>query len=830
VWGGSGGGKTTTSLTKRLPPRRPTPTPTAPTTPTTPPPRPRSNRRSGAGEGGGDDAAASTAAAGTAASSSSRASVLGALRAVSSSEPYAASPYFRRIFASGLRDLEGGGGDGGGGPATTPAVEGALRSFFGINGDLVRVIADAAAAIVAADADGGGAADLPPATTTTPPAAGGVAFAPRTAPARGDGGESRRRRASGDRAPPAPVDLSAYSRVRTRTVPHETTPPPPPLPPPPSTQIARKTLILPSPPSLSSSPGGHRRTIRDDDREGSAVAGGEGRGWRPERRIVVAGGEPRKTGMQTSGGGGGGGGGGGSGGGGGGSGSGISSGGRVDGRGSGGGGNGGGIGGIGGGSGGDGGGGDGGGGSGGGGSGGRVDGDIGDYGRRRLLLPSLSGPEDEIDDGSSSSSLHRYGPPTPAPTTGDGGLIVDDVEGKIEAAERSVGLRNLGDYRRLLEEKDAEMKALARRYEAEMEDAGREMRGRDEKLARYRDAMAEAEGAVAAYEESVRMLERASDEKDALIVELAGRVRELEAELERTLVAKRKMEADLRLAIEAQQEGIARLEKDAGERDAGQAESRAEVTRLEAKLAEVTEQHDASRADLADARRVIALRDERIQSSEQEVALMKEMLQGHIELYKNEISLSLENTTTLMDAMTKQKDSVIESLNAKIALLEQSQAELEEEREAGASSNEAKFRELNDKIQTLAIALTEKDGQIGVLRKDKAQMELREKHAAASALPRIWKKSSRARTSDAGEKSQLTPHRRHGERTQRRHHRKMISPGGYIRPHNYVAHEPDGAHHRDETRDDEDGVGHRRYPAGPVIYFTTSADDSIFDY
>ena len=409
-------------------------------------------------------------------------------------------------------------------------------------------------------------------------------------------------------------------------------------------------------------------------------------------------------------------------------------------------------------------------------------------------------------------------------------MIFDDAEGKIEAVERSVGLRNLRDYRRLIEERDEEIKTLIHRYETEMEDAGREMLGRDEQLARYREVMAEAEGAIAAFEEAVRKLEGASNEKDALIAELAGRVRALEVELERTLSAKHEMEADDRVTIEALREGIARLEKDAGEREADQAESRAEVMRLRVELAGVTEQYDTSRADLANAQSVIALRDERIQSSEQEVALMKEMLQGHIELYKNEISLSLENTTTLMDSMTKQKDSVIESLNAKIAILEQSLADLEEEREVGALSNELKCRELNDKIQTLAIALTEKDRQIGVLQKEKEQIELREKHSATSAGPSIRTKSLKARTSDAGERLHPTIHHRHGERKKRHHHRNMISPDGYFRPHNYGAREPGGAHYRDEKRDDENGVGHRRYPAGPIIHYTTSADDSIFDY
>ena len=106
-----------------------------------------------------------------------RPSVLAALRAVSTIEPYAMSPYFRRIFASGMRNLEERRWEADG---DVDDVEGALRSCFGINEDMARVIADAAAAVVASMEGGGippggdeGGLDVSTTTVTTTTRHGG---------------------------------------------------------------------------------------------------------------------------------------------------------------------------------------------------------------------------------------------------------------------------------------------------------------------------------------------------------------------------------------------------------------------------------------------------------------------------------------------------------------------------------------------------------------------------------------------------------------------------------------------------------------------------------
>ena len=72
----------------------------------------------------------------------------------------------------------------------------------------------------------------------------------------------------------------------------------------------------------------------------------------------------------------------------------------------------------------------------------------------------------------------------------------------------------------------------------------------------------------------------------------------------------------------------------------------------------------------------------------------RELLQGQVDLYKNEIASSLENTTRVMDLVSKENDRLIESLNAKIAVLEGLLAEADEGRvREGARSAETEQAE-----------------------------------------------------------------------------------------------------------------------------------------
>ena len=81
-----------------------------------------------------------------------RQSILAALWAVSSIKPYASSLYFRCIFAIGMSNLE----ERQQADVDVDNVKGVLRLCFGVNKDMVQVIANAAASAVVSMAMGGG--------------------------------------------------------------------------------------------------------------------------------------------------------------------------------------------------------------------------------------------------------------------------------------------------------------------------------------------------------------------------------------------------------------------------------------------------------------------------------------------------------------------------------------------------------------------------------------------------------------------------------------------------------------------------------------------------
>lgn len=314
-------------------------------------------------------------------------------------------------------------------------------------------------------------------------------------------------------------------------------------------------------------------------------------------------------------------------------------------------------------------------------------------------------PLDEID----GQRLH--------PTNNSSSLL-RSTEEKVRVAEKSVGLKSLQEYRELLQERTMELVALEQKYQTQLKLTEHELKGQDEQMKQFRHAMKEAGATVVALEETIQSLEAAVNEKDALIAALEGRVKSLETELEQSKATKLEEEIQHLDTVTMLNESISQMGIDIKEKETSLSELQAKTTELEEELSKVLEQLATSQTELAGAQKNIYEKDLKLQVTENELLSTKAMLHEHIELYKNEVSQSLQNTAKLMDSMTKEKDSLIESLNAKIAMLEESLAEVEEEKEASCKSHETKDKELNDKIKTLEVELSKKDEQIGMLQKE----------------------------------------------------------------------------------------------------------------
>ena len=441
----------------------------------------------------------------------------------------------------------------------------------------------------------------------------------------------------------------------------------------------------------------------------------------------------------------------------------------------------------------------------------------------------------------------------------------NNTEEKVRAAEKAVGLKSLQEYKQLLKERTMELEGLEHKYKTQLEQAERELEGQDEQVKQFRLAMKEAGVTVVALEETIQSLEEAVNEKDDLIAELEFRVKSLETELEQSHTTRLEGEIQHLETVTVLNNNISHMGMDIKEKENSLSEFQTKTVELEAKLGKALEQLATSQTDLADAQKRIFEQDLKLQVSENELLSTKEMLHGHIELYKNEISSSLQNATRLMDLMTKEKDNLIESLNAKIAMLEESLAEVEEEKEASSKIHDEKVKELND-------ALTQKDEQIAILQKEKKSSGSRRPASSSSSHNRFRKRDERLHSQ----------HRRHNETRWRYvpiineeyyepHHDKRKHPFGQGRYYErtylprtredeeyeaingsdeqyyHSATSPRSRYYNNEARDDEAEVltdddeyyttRHRHRAEGIHIQYPLSADDdytfdgdSIYDF
>jgi len=407
-------------------------------------------------------------------------------------------------------------------------------------------------------------------------------------------------------------------------------------------------------------------------------------------------------------------------------------------------------------------------------------------------------------------------------------------EQQIKEYEHSVGLFSIQDYKQLLKEKTVEIANLEHRYKAHIEASEKNMATKDADLSQFRVAMKEAEHAVKTLEETIQKLEQASKDKDELIAMLQARVKELEAELEQSTATMLEKEIEHQESVKTLNESIAQTCGEVKDKDAAIAKLETKTAELEATLDKTKEQRTVFQTELANAQKNLVEKDERLKTTQDELASTKDLLQGQMALYKNEISSSLENTTQLMSKMSKEKDSLIHSLNVKIEMLEQSLTESNYDKDMSAVKHEENEKELNEKIHNLAMALTDKDKIIAELQKETHDVKVKSS-AQAKKLTSLKKKKSqerrgrrrseRERYRHGRSSSRSRYHRRSRSRSEkkkhRHHHRRSLPQPEYEPP---TDSSPTRYGSYAESRDDDDRSRLHH------LAFVTNSQDSIFDF
>ena len=240
---------------------------------------------------------------------------------------------------------------------------------------------------------------------------------------------------------------------------------------------------------------------------------------------------------------------------------------------------------------------------------------------------------------------------------------------------------------------------------------------REKEMQQFEYALQEAQQTVEALETTIELLEEASLDKNESIRQLEKKIEELELAVEENGVQEE--------IVELLQEHISKLESLVQVKDQTVESLQSQMKELERELTETAEKFAQSQEALLKSHNDIAEKDKLLESVQNDASCAQDAMAEKMEQYRKEIASSLESKTRDLDEISKEKDILIQSLNEQIQALEK-----------GWHVNSKKVGVLNEKISTLAIALTEKDKQINALQRELAEEHEVKKELGHSLYPR----------------------------------------------------------------------------------------------
>mmetsp|Transcript_29685 Transcript_29685/g.67016 ORF Transcript_29685/g.67016 Transcript_29685/m.67016 type:complete len:878 (-) Transcript_29685:126-2759(-) len=357
---------------------------------------------------------------------------------------------------------------------------------------------------------------------------------------------------------------------------------------------------------------------------------------------------------------------------------------------------------------------------------------------KRLGIPDLASPRDQASCPTTweqkSSSVFRGSPKaepagleeesdsmmlkppyTKLLSESTGSSSSFDDERKVKSVEKAVGLK---EYSQLVKEKEVEFQTLKELFELQLKESKKGIEMRDDEIGKFETAMEQSEKAIRALKGTIQQIEEASTQKDKLIRKLEGRVAELEAQLVASREGVLKKEICHQQDVNMLNQSIIQLGEAVKEKETSIAMFESTTKTLEDDLSKTKDRLAASEAETAKVRQIVSEKDTVLEANEIALESTKSLLKGQMELYRKEISSSLQNTTSLMDRITKEKDDVIDSLNTKISMLQTSLDEAEVERMQSKAHYSIREDEQAKTINELTLLLSEKDRMVEGVRRE----------------------------------------------------------------------------------------------------------------
>ncbi|KAL7483357.1 hypothetical protein ACHAW6_009009 [Cyclotella cf. meneghiniana] len=226
----------------------------------------------------------------------------------------------------------------------------------------------------------------------------------------------------------------------------------------------------------------------------------------------------------------------------------------------------------------------------------------------------------------------------------------------------------------------------------------------EKEMEEVKSAMNEAKKAIDALEATIEKLREASKEKDDCIHDLKGKLNEVEEELKDCITANKER-------VKVYDANVIELQTNLSERDSKISIMEEKIKKLEEESAKMTDLCSRTEAAFVDSCKTIKEKEVLLINIKEHMEQEKDHLLYNFEKYREDFTDKMEKTSLRMEAITTEKNKLIESLHSKVQLLESSLMEKEEEAKQHAHCAE-KHDELNSKIQTLALALAEKDKEL----------------------------------------------------------------------------------------------------------------------
>jgi hypothetical protein len=328
---------------------------------------------------------------------------------------------------------------------------------------------------------------------------------------------------------------------------------------------------------------------------------------------------------------------------------------------------------------------------------------VADDDQSKLIVPPLMDEDGVWRDPTSPSSV--YGSSTTGAGTHNDGTL-KSLQSRVEYYKTC--LKSNEKKLDELIDSEKELKDLLKKQQEEYESQQKEDSELHEKeMEEVNSAMSEAKTAIDALESTIEKMNEASKEKDECISDLKVQVNAMEVEMKEAVVINEKR-------VTEYEKQVTELLQQVSEKDDKLLSLEKKTKQLNEELIKMTDSCTRTEAAFESSCKSIKDKEQLLVDTKKKMEQEKDDLIHNFEMYREELANKVDKTTTRMDAIAKEKDNLIETLNRKVELLELRLAEKDEKLKQIGNWSKREDK-LMKSMMALTLAMTEKDKEISNL-------------------------------------------------------------------------------------------------------------------